>query len=103
MQVEVFEELFLYTSAHSIAEQRAVWNNDRGEGRLAGVGWLPMELAHNELDEQQRGFGCLPILREISLDTLFLFSAEWRVGQDNIDAIALANFREPEAQRVPRI
>ena len=68
-------------------------------GRLGGSR-LALELAHDELEEQQRRFRGLPVFGEIALDALLLLAAEGRIGEDHVHAIFLADFGELEAQSV---
>ena len=58
------------------------------------------QLPHDELQEQQRGFGGLLVFGEIALDAFLLLAAEGRVGEDHIHAVALADVGELEAQGV---
>ena len=59
-----------------------------------------MQLAHDELQEQKRGFRRLAVFGEVALNALFLLAAEGRIGEDHIDAVFLADLRELEAQGV---
>ena len=61
---------------------------------------LAVQLAHDELQEQQRGLGGLPVLREVALDALLLLAAKGRVGEDHIHPVLLADLGELEAQGV---
>ncbi len=58
----------------------------------------PPQLPHDELQEQQRGFGGLFVFGEIALDAAFLLAAEGRIRQDHIHAVALADVRQLEAE-----
>ena len=100
MQVELLQQLLLDAGADAIAEQRAVGHDDGGAG---GSPWRVggrLQLPHDELEEQQRGLGGLLVLGEIALDALLLLAAEGRVGEDDIDALLLADLGELEAQGV---
>jgi hypothetical protein len=44
------------------------------------------EFAHDELEEQERGFGGLFVGGEITTDAGFFFAAEGTIGEDTIDA-----------------
>ena len=71
--------------------------------RRAGCATCRAQPPHDELQEEQRGFGGLLVFREIALDALLLLAAEGRVGEDHIHAILLADVGELEAQRVAGI
>ena len=66
-------------------------------------GTLPPQFPHDELQEQQRGFGRLLVFREIALDAFFLLAAEGRIRQDHVHAVALADVRQLEAERIAGI
>ena len=70
---------------------------DTAQCRRAGAA---AQFAHDQLQEEQRGFGGLLVFREIALDALFLFAAEGRVGEDHVHAVALADVGELEAEGV---
>ena len=59
-----------------------------------------LELAHNQLQEQQRRLGSLLVLREIAQDAALLFAAEGWVGQDDVHAVAVANLVQRLVQAV---
>ena len=61
------------------------------------------QLPHNQLQEEQRGFGGLFVFWEIALDAAFLFAAKGRVGEDHVHAIAFADVGELEAERITGI
>jgi hypothetical protein len=61
------------------------------------------QLPHDELQEQQRGFGGLFVFGEIALDALLLLAAEGRVGEDHVHALAFADVGELEAEGVAGI
>ena len=70
------------------------WADHRGTTRFRTASQLP----HDQLEEQQRGFGRLLILGEVAKDAALLFAAEGRIGQDHIDAVSLADLRQLEAK-----
>ena len=56
VQVEIFQQVFFDPGAHSIAEQRAVGNNDGRASRTAHFARLPTKSPHDQLQEQHRDF-----------------------------------------------
>ena len=62
-----------------------------------------MQLAHDELQEEQRRLGGLPVLGEVALNALLLLAAEGRIGEDHVHAVLLADLGELEAQGVARV
>ena len=60
----------------------------------------PAELAHDELEKEEGGFGGLFVLREIALDAFLFLAAERRVGEDHVHAIAFADVGELETEGV---
>ena len=60
----------------------------------------PTQLSHDELKEQQRRLGRLHVAGEVALDAGLLFTTERRVGEDDIDAIFVAQLGELEAEAV---
>ena len=99
MEIEVFEQFFFDAGADAVAEERAVGHDDGGS---AGFG-RALELAHDELEEEQRGFGGLFVFGKVAEDAALFFAAEGRVGHDDIDAVSVADFSQREAQAVQRI
>src|SRR2546427_7159671 len=98
MEVELFEQLLLDAGAHAVAEERAVRYDDgstRGPFRRRGPA---VQLTHDQLKEEERGLGRLPVIGEVALDALLLLSAERRVGEDHVHAVFLADRRELVAQ-----
>ena len=61
---------------------------------------MPPQLAHDELEEQERGFGGLFVFGEIALDAFLFLAAEGRVGEDDVHAVAFADVGELEAEGV---
>ena len=99
VQVELLEQFLLDAGADAVAEERAVGHDDGGAAGLR----LALQLAHDELQEQQRGFGGLLVLGEVAVDAALLLAAEGRVGQDHIHAVSVADLAQREAQAVARI
>ena len=98
MQVELLEQLLLDAGADAVAEQRAVGHDHAAApARLAGGA---AQLAHDELQEQQRRLGGLLVLGEVALDAALLLAAEGRVGQDHVHPVLVADLGEREAQAV---
>ena len=62
--------------------------------------WLAFQLAHDELKEEQGGFGGLLVFGEVALDALFLLAAEGRVGEDDVHAVLFADLGQLVAQGV---
>ena len=100
MEVELLEQFFLDAGADAVAEQRAVGHDDGGAARLAGAA---PELAHDELKEEQRGLGGLLVVGEVAEDAALFLAAEGRVGQDDVDAVLVADLRELESEGVAGI
>ncbi len=65
-----------------------------------GLWAATLELAHDELKKQQRGFGGLFVFGEIAEDAALFFAAERRIGQDDIDAVFVADFSQSERERL---
>ena len=62
--------------------------------RLESGAGLLAQLPHDELQEEQRGFGGLFVFGEIALDALLLLAAERRIREDHVHAVAFADVRE---------
>src|SRR5262249_38155556 len=93
VEIKVFEQFLLDSGADAVAEERAVWDDDRSAARFRRT----FKFAHDELQEEQRGFGGLFVLREVTKDATFFLAAEGRVGHDDINPVFVADF----AQRKP--
>ena len=96
VKIEVFEQFFFDSRADAVAEERAVGHDDRGSARFR----LALELAHDELEKQQCGFGGLLVFGKIAEDAALFFAAEGRVGHDDIDAVSVTDLAQREAQAV---
>ena len=59
-----------------------------------------LQLAHDELQEQQRRLGGLLVVGKVAVDAALLLAAEGRVGQDDVDAVSVADLGQREAQAV---
>ncbi len=108
MEVEVLQQLFFDAGTDAIAEQYSVRYHHGGTGGehltlgpspQSGEGMLP-QLPHDELEEEEGGFGRLLIFGEIALDAFLFLAAEGRVCEDDVHAVALADVGEFEAQGV---
>lgn len=99
VEVELLEELLLNPGADAVAEQGAIGDDHPGPPRLR----LPLELAHDELEEEKRRFRSLHFGREVVEDTLLLLAPEWRVGEDHIHPLLIADLIEGEAKAVVRV
>ena len=62
-----------------------------------------LQLAHDELEEEQSGFGGLLVFGKVAEDAALLFAAEGRIGHDHIDAVSVADLAQRKAQAVERI
>jgi hypothetical protein len=62
-----------------------------------------MQPAHDELEEEQRGFRSLLVLGKVALDALLLLAAEGRVGEDHVHPVLLPDLGELVAQRIARV
>ena len=93
----------LIRAATPSCKQRPVRHDDTGAPSRLSIGPGSAQLAHDELEEEERGFRRLPVVREVALDALLLLAAEWRVRDDDVDAIAVADLAHAEPQRVERI
>ena len=98
MQVEALQQVGLDARRQAVAEKRAVGHHHRGASAGAAL-----QAAHDELQEQQRGFGGAPVLREVVEDAGLLLAAERWVGQDDVHPLFLADLRQPEPERVARV
>ena len=70
----------------------------RPGGRLRRIA---LQLAHDELEEEQRRLGRLPVVGEVALDARLLLAAERRVGEDHVHPVVLADLGQLEAQALP--
>ena len=61
------------------------------------------QLPHNELQEEQRGFGGLFVFGEIALDAFLLLATERRVGEDDVHAVAFADVGQLVAEGIAGI
>ncbi len=96
VQVELFQQFLFDAGAHAVAEEGAVGDDDGGASRRRRA----LELAHDELQEEQGGFGGLLICREVVEDAALLFSSEGGIGEDDIDALAIADFGDRDVEAV---
>jgi len=100
MQVEFFQQLFLDGGANAVAKQGAVGHDYGGATATFRAEARITQFAHDELQEQQSGFGGLHVGREIGFDTGFFLAAERWIGQNHIDAFAVADFGDAAFQGV---
>ena len=102
VEIEVFEQFFLDAGADTIAEQRAVGDDDarsaspgisdlNGESQRRGRAGTA-KLAHDELEKEQGGFGSLLVFWKVGEDAALFFAAEGGIGQDDVHTIAVADF-----------
>ena len=77
-----------------------VRNDDGGACWPPCLRRIAVQLAHDELKEEQRGFGRLAIVREISLDPFLFLTAERRVYEDHVNPVFLPDLGELEAERI---
>jgi len=98
VEVELLQQFLLDPGADAIAEEQAVGHDD---GRAAGIatGRAP-ELAHDELEEEQRGLGGLLVGGEVVEDTALLLAAEGRVCEDDIHAVVVADLGDLHGEGV---
>ena len=89
----------------SLLDRRATPSpkGSRWAGRPRRPLWLALQLAHDELEEQQSRFRRLHVLGEVVQDAALLLAAEGRVGHDDLDALSVADLAQRKAQAVPRI
>src|SRR5262249_35511323 len=67
-------------------------------GRVAAHG--PAKLAHNQLQEEKRGFGGLLVLREVAEYPPLFFAAERRIGHDGVHPVFIADLAQREAKGI---
>ena len=103
VEVELLEQLLLDAGADAVAEEGAVGDDDGGAGRPARRRRPAVQLAHDELQEEQRRLGGLLVLGEVALDALLLLAAEGRIGEDHVHPVLLADLGQLEAQGVARV
>ncbi len=104
VQVELLEQLLL-DAARRRRRRRACRSGTTTAapaGRAGGRG-LPAQLAHDELEEEQRGLGGLLVLGEVALDAALLLAAEGRVGEDDVHAVLVADLGELRGEGVAGI
>ncbi len=78
VEAEFFEEFLLDTDADAVSEQGAVGNDDGGPGGSTCRCGAAVQFPHDQLQEQERRFGGLLVVGEISLDALLLLAAKER-------------------------
>jgi hypothetical protein len=103
VKVELFQQLLLDAGADAVAEERPVGDHHPRARGPPGRSRLAVELAHDELKEEERRLGRLPVLGEVTLDALLLLAAEGRIGEDDVDTILLADLGELVAESVARV
>src|SRR5207237_287134 len=103
VDIEVSEEFLLDTGADTIPEESPVRHDHPSASRAARGCRVTSKLTHDQLKKQQCRLGCLSIVREVTLNPLFLFPAEWWICEDDVYSILLANFGELVAERVARV
>lgn len=96
VQVELFQQFLFDAGAHAVAEEGAIGHDDGG---ASGRG-RAFELAHDELQEEQGGFGALLIRREVVEDAALLFSAKRRIGENDVDALAISYLADGHVEAV---
>lgn|SRR5208282_2525205 len=103
MQIEFLEQFVLYASTYAVTKEGTVRHDDRSARRPASERRIAMQLAHDQLQEQQCRFRSLTILGKVPLNSLLFLATERRIGDDHIDPIPFADFGELETQGVSRI
>lgn len=114
VEVEFFEEVFFDAGTDAVAEKGAVGDDDCSPRfaieaifRTAGCGdpayRMAAEFAHDELEEEEGGFGGLFVFGEVALDAFLFFAAERWISEDDIDAIGFSDFGELESKGVAGI
>jgi integrase len=98
VEVEALEHFLLNACGNTIAGEHAIGHDDGGATRLASEGAL--QLARDELEEEKRRLGGLFIGWEVVEDPALFFAAKRRVGEDNIHAIGVADFRNLHREAV---
>jgi hypothetical protein len=59
------------------------------------------QLAHDVLQEEQRGFRRLHVGREVGLDADLFLAAEGRVGEDDVHPLAVADLVDRRSSVLP--
>ncbi len=93
MEVALDQQLLLDPSAHAIAEQDAVRHHDPAAAAV-------LEQTNHQLKEEPRGLRCLLIGWEVGLDSPLLFSAERRICEDDVNAVAPADLGNRPRERI---
>ena len=106
VQAEFLKHFLLDDGADAVAKQGAV-GHDHGGAATPDRGYATQnwgtrhaQLAHDVLQKQQRGFRCLHIGRKVGLDADLFLTAEGRVGEDDVHALAVADLIDPSIQRI---
>ena len=103
MEVELLDELLLDPGADAVAEEGPVGDDNGGAGGPSHRCSLVAQLAHDELQEEERRLGGLLVIGEVPLDALFLLAAEGRVCHDHVHPVLLADLGQLETQGIARI
>lgn len=96
VQGEFLEQLLLDARGDAIGKEGAVGDDDGGPARFGRAA----KLAHDELQEQERGFGGTHVLGEVVLDAGFFFATEGWIGEYNIHTVARADVAQGRRQAV---
>src|SRR5699024_2187028 len=100
MQVEALPPLFFDTCGNATGEQGRVAHYRAGPATRFRSLTRPLEPAHDQLQEEQRGFRSLHVIGEIATNTSLLLAAEGRIGEDQADAVPIADLAQRKAQAV---
>ena len=73
--------------------KNGVWNDDGSTCPSTGFRRIAMQLAHDELQEEQRRLCRLLIFGEITLNPLLFLTAKRWVREDYVDPVLLSDFR----------
>src|SRR5271157_1586842 len=100
MEVELLKQLLLDAGAYPVAKKSPIGCNQCSTRGPSGRSGLTMQLAHDDLEEEEGGFCRLPVFGEVALDAPFFLPAEGRIGEDHVHPLPFADLRELMAQGV---
>jgi hypothetical protein len=98
VEIEFLEQFFFDSRTDTVAEQCSVRHNHGGSTWFRGA----PNFSHYQLKKQQRGFRGSFIAWKVRENAALFFTAEWRIGEDDVDAILLADLGDAHGDRIVR-
>src|SRR5438105_927551 len=85
--------MLLDACAHTICKQHTVGHDDPASSSV-------FELTNHELEEEPCSLGGLLVGRKVGLNALLFLATKGRVGEDDLDALALGDLGDRPRERV---